>query len=291
MEMAAKYGVARSYTDIGQFLSDDELDLVYIASPNSLHFEQAKMALEAGKHVLCEKPMCPRAKEVKHLADIASEKGLMLAEAVPTLYLPNYKALLNALPKVGQVVGIDAEYSQYSSKYDSFLSGNLPNVFNPEFAGGCLMDLNFYNIYLTIALFGKPQDAVYHPQLSENGIDISGTAELSYPGFEARLKGAKNIQGDNYYRIEGEKGHINITGGSNGLKEVHISCEEGEETINLQPEPDRWYYEIRGITPLLVSEDHSTFNERIELTYNVISLIEKKRKDAGIFFPGDEVQP
>ena len=82
--LADKYGVGKVYTDMDAFLADEEINLVYVASPNSLHFEQAKAALLAGKHVLCEKPFCPRLEEAKELVHIAKEKHLFLMEAVPT---------------------------------------------------------------------------------------------------------------------------------------------------------------------------------------------------------------
>ena len=116
-QLAEKYGVKKVYTDMSEFLADEELNCVYVASPNSLHFEQAKQALLAGKHVLCEKPFCPRLEEAKELVQIAKEKHLLLMEAVPTTYLPNYEVLKRELPKIGRVKLVQGNFSQYSSRY------------------------------------------------------------------------------------------------------------------------------------------------------------------------------
>ena len=152
-QLAAEYGAERVYTDLDAFLGDEEMNTVYIASPNLLHYEQTKKALLAGKHVICEKPFCTKAEQARELTALAKEKQLFLADAVPTAFLPNLEALKKELPKVGKVKLVLGNYSQYSSRYDQVLKGEVPNVFNPQYAGGCLMDINFYNVYLSTALF------------------------------------------------------------------------------------------------------------------------------------------
>jgi len=115
-----------------------------------------KAALLAGKHVICEKPFCPTARQARELADLAAEKGLMLVDATPTICLPNLQFLQEHLPRIGPIRLVMGNYSQYSSRFDCLLQGKVTNVFDPNFAGGCLMDINYYNLYLNILLFGKP---------------------------------------------------------------------------------------------------------------------------------------
>ncbi len=286
--LAGEYGCGKVYTDLDEMLSDPEVNTVYVATPNLLHYEQAKRALLAGKHVICEKPFVTRLWQAEELFAIAREQGLMLTEAAPTSFLPNYAELLRALPKVGRVKLVLGNYSQYSSRYDKLLAGELPNIFNPEYAGGCLMDINFYNVYLTVALFGAPAEAVYHANLFDGKYDTSGVALLRYDGFTASCAGAKDTWGENTYQIEGEKGFICVRGGSNGLAELRVVTHGSEETINLQPDPDRWYYEVQALTKLMLSEDREAFAARQEITLNTVRTLERLRASAGIRFPGDE---
>ena len=141
--LAAEYGADRVYTDMDAFLADDEVNFVYIATPNLLHYEQTKKALMAGKNVICEKPFCTKAEQARELVAIAKEKHLFLVDAVPTAFLPNFEILKRKLPKIGKVKLVLGNYSQYSGRYDQVLKGEVPNIFNPEYAGGCLMDINF----------------------------------------------------------------------------------------------------------------------------------------------------
>lgn len=287
-QLAADYGVQKVYTDMDALLADGGVNVVYIASPNLLHYAHTKKALLAGKYVICEKPFCTRADQVRELAELARARKLLLVEAVPTTFLPNYRILLENLPRIGRVKLVLGNYTQYSARYDRLLAGEVPNVFNPDFAGGCLMDINYYNVYLTVALFGGPEGAIYRPNRFANGIDTSGIMELDYPGFRASLAASKDARGVSYYQVEGERGFLYVRDGSNGLAEVRVVTEKGDETFDLQPDPDRWFYEIQNLTPLLLAEDYEAVYSRLDITRTALEVVEQARKKAGIRFPGDE---
>lgn len=287
--LAKKYQVSKVYTDMESFLSDDEINLVYVASPNLLHYEQTKKALLAGKHVLCEKPFCTKLEHAKELVAIAKEKGLFLMEAVPTTYLPNYELLKRELTKIGRIKLVQGNFSQYSSRYDAFLRGELPNVFNPDFAGGCLMDINFYNVYLNAALFGMPKDVKYFPNLaSDVKIDTSGVLIMQYEDFVATNTGAKDTWGENFYLIEGEKGYIYAEGGSCSLRKLCVVTKDFEKEFWGQEDEKRWDYEMKNLTERLLADDYEEICKKQDITLQVVEIIEKARKEAGIFFPGDK---
>ena len=285
--LAARYGANKVYTDMDAFLADGEMNFVYIATPNLLHYEQAKKALLAGKNVILEKPFTPRVELAKELVELAKERGLLLIDAVPTAFLPNFEILKAQLPKVGRIKLVMANYSQYSSRYDQLLAGQVSNVFNPAFAGGCLMDINFYNVYLNVALFGKPRSAVYYPNSYPDLVDTSGTITMGYDGFVSQNAGAKDTWGVNFFQIEGEKGYIYIKDGSNGIAEVRVVTKTSDETFNEQPNPDRWFYEVQNMVKRILADDHDTLNAGLDTMLAVIETIEVSRKAAGIRFPGD----
>ena len=290
-ELAAEYGAGKTYTDMDAFLADPEIDLVYIATPNLLHYEQVKRALSAGKNVLCEKPFCTRAEQAEELFALAEEKGLFLFEAAPTTFLPNYAILKRELPKLGRIRLVMANYSQYSSRYDKLLAGEVPNIFNPEYAGGALMDINFYNVYLNAALFGEPRELSYAANLFDLGggraVDTSGVVTLRYPDFVSTAVGAKDTWGVNYFQIEGEKGYLYVKDGSNGIASVRVVTKDSDETFDEQPNPSRWYYEVQKLTELLRAEDRAAFEERKAVTLTAVRMVESLRRGAGLAFPGD----
>lgn len=284
--LGAKYGARKVYTDLDAFLQDDTVNFVYIATPNSLHYAQTKKALLAGKNVILEKPFCTKAAEATELIQLAEARGLFLIDAVPTAYLPNLEILKRELPKIGNIKLVMTNFSQYSSRYDKLLQGDFPNIFNPEFGGGCLMDINFYNIYLNVALFGKPRKTVYYPNRFQDSIDTSGIVILQYDGFVSQNAGAKDTWGVNFVQIEGDRGYIYVSGG-NGLESIRVVTKNGEAVFNAQDDPDRWSYEVSRITELVLSNDRHTLRTLLDVTQDVMETLEDARLSAGICFPGD----
>jgi len=285
--LADAYGAKKVYTDLEAFFADENVNFVYIASPNSLHYAQARQALLAGKNVICEKPFCAKASQAKELVQLARERGLFLVDAVPTAFLPNFQVVKRELEKVGRIRLVLSCFSQYSSRYDRLLAGEVPNVFSPEFAGGCLMDINFYNVYLNVSPFGKPENAVYYPNRFGDLVDTSGVLVMQYPDFVSQCAGAKDTWGVNSVQIQGEKGYLYVKDGSGAFSEVTVVTKTARETINLQPCENRWRYEVEEMTRRLLSGDRAFFDKNLEIMIQVMEVLEQTRKQAGILFPGD----
>ena len=286
--LAAEYGCEKVYTDMDAFLADERIDLVYIATPNLLHYAQAKRALLAGKHVLLEKPFVTRAEQARELAELAKQRNLFLVEAAPTSFLPNYQILKEQLPRTGRIRLVMSNYSQYSSRYDAVLRGEKPAIFDPAYAGGSLMDINFYNVLLNVLLFGKPAAARYYPNRYPGLGDTSGVMVMEYDGFVSTNAGAKDTWGVNFFQIEGEEGFIYVEGGGHCINSVRVVTKTTDETYNAQPEPNRWFYEIQNLTRLLLAEDYDAIYARLDTTIATVETMETARKAAGIHFPGDE---
>lgn len=285
--LADQYGAQTVYTDMEAFLADETVNFVYVALPNLLHYEQTKRALLAGKNVICEKPFCTKREQAEELVALAKERGLYLVDATPTAFLPNLEVLKRELPRIGRIKLVQCNYSQYSSRYDQVLEGQKPNIFNPQFAGGCLMDINYYNIYLNVALFGRPQKAVYYPNIYPGLADTSGIMLMQYDGFVSSSCGAKDTWGVNFVQIEGEKGFLYVKDGSNGLAQIRVVTKTSDETFNDQPNPDRWYYEIQNLTRLVLADDREAIYSRLDVMKDVVGVLEDSRREAGILFPGD----
>ena len=189
--------------------------------------------------------------------------------------------MIDMFDTIGTLVGTASRAGMVNEK------GEMPNIFNPEFAGGCLMDINFYNLYLNIALFGKPQSAMYYPNIYPGAADTSGIVVMNYDGFVSESAGAKDTWGVNFFQIEGETGYIYVAGGSNGLAEVRVVTKTSDETINHQSDPDRWFYEVQNLTALVLADDYAAIEARQDVMLNVMEVLETVRRNAGIRFPGD----
>ena len=213
--LARKYSIPEIYTDYDVLLDKADVDTVYIGLINSVHYEYAKRALEKNKNVILEKPFAGTYEETRELIDLARQNDLFVFEAITVLHNDVIEKMKENLPKLGKIRMMLANYSQYSSRYDNYLAGQVDHAFDPDFLGGALRDINVYNIHYAVELFGLPEKTHYYPNIGFNGIDISGTMVMEYDGFSAVCTGAKDSDSPGFVSIQGEKGYMRIDGKPN----------------------------------------------------------------------------
>lgn len=288
-QLAGRYAIPAVYTDYDELLRSPEVDFVYVGLVNSVHYEYAKRALSAGKNVIMEKPFASTAAEVRELADLALDKHLYLFEAVTLLHMPNFTAIKEKLPKLGNIRAVTANYSQYSSRYDRYLKGEVLPAFDPECSGGALYDINIYNLNCIIGLFGAPDEVSYHPHRGFNGIDTSGTVLMKYPDFTATALGAKDSDSPGFMTIQGEKGWLRVLGAPNELKAFEVSL-HGEGTVTryeLNRYSHRMVHEFQEFAKMYQTADYESMKAGLRVSLAVMETAEAARKSAGIVFGCD----
>lgn len=284
--LCAQYGVPLHVTDYSQLLA--AVDVVYIALPNLLHTAYAKAALEAGRHVIVEKPLAPCASEAAALSALAHRKGCFLFEAVTTQYLENYRKLRQLLPRVGQVKLVQCNFSQYSSRYDAFCAGQTAPVFDPQQAGGALMDLAVYNVSYIVGLFGEPQQVHYAANV-EKGIDTSGILTMDYRSFKAVSIAAKDCAAPPRYVIQGTRGYLLQKSTANLCGPVTLHLNDGrEEHFSLNGKRPRCAAEFEIIAHAIAAGDQELCSGMLETSLAVSRVLTAARQSAGIKFPCDK---
>ena len=279
--LAAKFHIPKVYTALEDLLADPEIDMVYVASPNSVHYSQTKAALLAGKHVICEKPFTPTLAEARELAELARERHLLLFEAITTAHHPNYGLIRQQLLALGPIKMVLASFCQFSSRYPALLEGRVAPAFDPACCGGALMDLNLYNIHFVVGLFGPPADLHYYPNRHENGVDTSGLLVLEYPGFVCQCAAAKDSALQNSIQIAGEAGYIRMPSAGSNCQQVELHLRGREPEVTAYPE-NPWYYEVQDLGRLIQNKDYDTCYALLDTTLQVVDVLEKARKDAGL---------
>lgn len=222
---AEKFADVPVYTDINDFAKSD-IDAVYIASPNSLHYSQSKLMLENGKHVLCEKPITVLPEEFVELSELAESKGLVYTEAIMMLHLPQRKIIKEKLKSLGKISMAHFDFSQLSSKYPALIRGENPNIFNPEMKTGCLRDLGIYCFYPALDFFGKPEKIISSAGFLSTGADGYGSAILDYADKQVTLTYSKIGQDFSGSQIIGDKGTMTI-GSVSKLTDIVIHYNDG----------------------------------------------------------------
>lgn len=193
--------------DLDVLLQDQDIDVIYVGLPNGLHYSYAKKALLANKSVIVEKPFVVSYLEAKELFEIGKERGLFVFEAIMTKYSQAYQKAKQQLDRIGTIKIVQANFSQYSRRYDQFKNGVILPAFNKDLAGGALMDLGVYNIHFVVGLFGEPTQVAYYPNL-EKGVDTSGVLVLDYGSFKAVCVNGKDCRSDSFVNVQAEKGNL-----------------------------------------------------------------------------------
>lgn len=277
-EFCGKYQIPVGYDSYEKLLSDSRVDVIYVALPNNLHFSFAKEALLAGKHVILEKPFTVTYEEAKEIAAIAREKKLYLFEAITTQYNPNYHKMKELLPRLGDIKLVALNFSQYSSRYDNFKKGIISPSFDPNNAGGALMDLNIYNIHFVAGLFGKPLKVRYCSNM-ERDVDTSGILVMEYPDFQAVCIAAKDCGAPLSVSVQGNRGFFHSDYASSilaGFSFQENKCEP--ENYHLADNPERLFYELLTFTKYYEAEDWEAFDKRLDHSLMVMEILDAARK-------------
>ena len=288
--LAEKYQIPAIYTDLNEMLDDPMIDIVYIASPNSLHYVYAKQILNKGKHVICEKPFTSNLKQCEELFALAEEKGRFIFEAIITIHEPNFAKIKDLLPNLGNIKLVHSNYSQYSSRYEAYIKGENPNVFNPAFSGGAIADIGIYCLHFIIALFGVPKKAQYFPNLGPNGIDTSGIGVLEYPDFVASFTCAKDSKSELLTQIQGTAGTISVHSQPSLVSQFTYYDHKSNtsEEISKKTTAFSLYAEVKDFVRIFNENDWEAYKTCKKETCEVMQVFESMRKAAGIRYGDDQ---
>lgn len=286
--------IPQYYLDASEMIKKADIDTVYVAAPNSLHYELCRTALECRKNVICEKPFTSNYEEAVQLSALADKNDLILVEAVTTHYLPNTLKIKEMLPRLGDIKIVYTNYSQYSSRYDSFKNGVILPAFDPAKSGGALMDLNIYNVNFLVHLFGKPEKVEYYANI-EREIDTSGILILDYGSFKTVSIGAKDCSAPVTCSIQGNAGCITMTSPVNILSGFKFYSTESKQKVAADSanEDDynggrhRMYFEFAEFVRMVECHDMERAREALERSLIVSEIQTEARKRAGIVFPAD----
>jgi predicted dehydrogenase len=231
-EFGDTYKALRHYGSYQKLADDKDIDIIYVATPHNLHCENTIMCLEAGKAVVCEKPLAVNARQAKAMIDCARAKKLFLMEAMWTRFLPLMDKVreLLATEAVGDVRMLSADFGfRYTGKYEK------PRVIDPDLAGGALLDVGIYPMALSSMIFGGPQHIHSAAYLNETGIDEQGAVILTFD------KGRLSII---YCALQTETPQEATIMGTKGMIRIHRMCWSGNKLTLIRSGQDDQFIEL-----------------------------------------------
>lgn len=296
-KFASKYGSPKTYTSLEELAADDNLQAIYIASPNSLHYEQAKHMLKAKKSVILEKPATSTVAELEELFAIAKQEGVYLIEAFRHIQEANYKKLvqlINEEKKLGPLYGASITYASYSSRYNNVLNGEVPNIFSLDFSGGSLVDIGIYPVSFAVALFGRPKSQSYVPFTCRTGVDGGGVGILQYENFGVQINNSKCYQSTAPCEVYGEKGTITVNSSTDISSISHFDpkTKQNEELAGPYKTAEKpnvnMEEEALEFARILNVKDTEALAKLEKISKDVIAVTSDMRRQAGIKYPADK---
>ena len=283
---AQKHGISRVCTSPEELAAMEEVEAVYIATPNSCHFAQAETMLRAGKHVLAEKPATPSEEEFKELCKLAEENGCVLLEGMRTIHTPGFRAVKEALPRLGSVRQASISYCQYSRRYDHFREGIVENAFDPRLCNSAIMDIGVYCAAALVTLFGMPRDIRSFGWELPNGFSAMGKILCDYGGMLADLSYSKVSDSRHPSEIQGEQGTILFEPPTNPARVEFISRKGEREILFEDPGADFFgmKYEIAHFIAMAEGRSEETWQEYALHTAQTLRLMDQVRRQQGIEF-------
>lgn len=282
---AKKYGVEKVYDDIDDMFVDEKVDIIYITTPHNTHYQFMKRALENGKHILVEKSITLNSRELNELIDLASQKHLIIAEAMTIWHMPLYKELWGIVER-----GELGKVQMITMNFGSFKEYNMQNrFFNMNLAGGAMLDIGVYALSIVRSFMSeKPDEIVSQWKPSPTGSDEQATILLKNSKDEmATVALSMHSKQPKRAMISCEKGYIEIMEYPRASKAVIVDAESGNaREIEAGQTENALYYEMMDMEAAVKNADASEM--KLEYSRDVMDIMTRLRKDWNMKYPDEE---
>ena len=278
---AFEHGMTKAYGSYEEMLQDKKLDLVYIATPHTLHLEHAKMCIDYGKPVLVEKPFCVNAAQAQELLDYAKEKGVFITEAIWVRYLPMYETIKQTLDS-----GVIGQPKLLTANLGYEMTGK-ERLADPKLAGGALLDVGIYPLNFAYMLFGNDIERIDASAVIKNGVDTQDSITLTYKdGRMAVLNSSMVAVSDRLGIIQGTKGYMIIENINNYQSLTVYDMDYKKIQYKKCPKQITGYeYEVLACKDALKKKALSCEAMPHEETMRLMHVMDEIREKIGLAYP------
>ena len=284
-DFAREFGFAKAYDSYEAMLQDPAVELVYITTPHSHHFEQMMLCLEYGKHVICEKAFTMNADQARQVREVAAKKGLYVAEAIWTRYMPSRQMINEIISSgvIGSVNTLTANLS-YNIAYKS-------RIMEPALAGGALLDIGIYGLNFALMHCGDDIDRIESSvQLTETGVDAMETITVFYKdGRMAVLTHSIYCRSDRKGIIHGEKGYM-IVENINNPQSISV-YDANDKLLQYHEVPKQisgYEYEFQEAVRCIREGKTESDSMPWDRTIQVMEIMDSLRKQWGVVYPQEQ---
>ena len=281
-KFADEYGIAKRYASYEALCADPNIDVIYVGTPHSHHYENMMMCIKAKKHVLCEKAFTVNSAQTKEVFAAAKENNVFVMEAFWTKFLPSYnkmKEIINS-GRIGKLRLIDAKFGINTE------GDRLARKLQADLAGGALLDVGCYLLGISFIFFGyNPKVITSKAVIGECGTDVFGSYYVEFEDGVAQLSSAIGSICENGATLYCDKGKIVFTG-VNSCNSFDLIMTNGDkEHFEFPHEFTGFEYQIREVCEALNSGKTESSIMTWENTLKTMQAMDSLRKSWGLTFP------
>lgn len=279
---AKEWHFQRAYGSYEELAEDPEVDLVYIATPHAMHYDNARLCVEHGRAVLVEKAFTANADQARELIRLARERHVFLTEAIWTRYLPARQIVESLLEEgiIGELLTLEAEFSVPLS--------HVRRMYDPALAGGALLDLGMYCLTFASMYFGNEIAQVEsHAEKLDTGVDAADEIEYFYrDGRKAHLRTSMVTGPINRGVIRGTRGRIEVDN-LNNYAAIRVYGTAGNllREPEIPPQINGYEYEVLACVRALEAGRQECAEMPHALTLEIMEQMDRLRRDWGVVYP------
>jgi predicted dehydrogenase len=285
LEFATKYGCSVSFTDYQSLANSHEIDLIYVATPHSHHFEHTMLCLNRQKAVLCEKPLTVNAKYADQLIQTAKEKKCLLMEAMWTAFIPTIEEVKKLISsgEMGDVRHLKADFG-FKAEFNA-----KSRLFDPDLAGGCLLDIGIYPLFMALYLLGEPSELISTAHMAATGVDDECTVLLKYiNGASAVLYSGVTTNTDTVCEIFCTGGKITIPSRFHAQSQYIIQKNEQDPVvIQTQKIGHGYFHEIEHMHTCLAKGNIESPIMTFDMSMRLARWMDTIRNQIGVSYKWD----
>ncbi len=281
-EFAEKYKISVAYGSYEELVSDENIDLIYVATPHSHHFEHCMLCLEHNKNILCEKSFTVNFTQASRIFNLAKEKNLFVCEAMWTRFMPSREILDGILQSgtIGEISALTANLG-YSISH-------VERLKKPELAGGALLDLGVYTLNFADMVFGTSGIKAVKSSCTKNefGVDLHNSILLEYSdGKSAMLHSNMDTLTDRRGIIYGSLGRVEVENINNIELITVIKTDGTSQKFEIPPQINGFEYQVLEAKRAITAGEIESPKAKHSETLAILKIMDNLREDWGVKFP------
>jgi predicted dehydrogenase len=285
-QFASEFGFEKAFGSYQEMVNDPDVDIVYVATPHSFHYEHVMLCLNHGKAVLNEKPFALNLREAEKMVGKARSDGIFLMEAFWTRFQPGFRKALEII-RSGSLGALRIVHSDFAFNAPK---DPLHRLYNVELGGGSLLDIGIYPVFAALAVLGKPESVKALATFAETGAEESIAIAFRYPGGEvASLYSSFAAYSLVSTEFNCERGAIRMSKRWIAPASVSVWKEGGtEEIFNYNFPGSGYQFEAAHVMECLASGKTESPLLPLDFSLDLMETLDRIRMEAGIVFPGRE---